>query len=449
VIAPAPEREGAPAVPAASWRRNPWWIPPFLGSVPDLDPVLLRALGLVSLAMFFEAYDLSMLTSALKHIAEGLSIQESRLPWYLGAIRLGGLLAFLVVPFADRLGRRRIFLVSLAGMSVATLATSLVQTPLQFVICQLVTRAFLLTMSAMAVVILAEEFPAAHRGWGIGMLGALGSFGYGLGALIFAFVDVLPFGWRALYAVGVVPLLLLPTFRRNVRETARFEEHRARRIDSGSRSALREWLTPLVALARTHPARALCVGLAGFLSSLGAIAVFQFTAYHVQTVHGWAPWQYSLMFIGAGLLGIVGNVAAGRLGDRIGRRVVGFTAFALYPVGAIAFYLGPGWSLPLCWALIVFTGTAGDVIVRAFSTELFPTSHRGTAAGWLTLVNTLGWILGLWIVYGVLRYGGTTLAGNLPGAISLLSAGVLVGGVFLLFLPETRQRELEAISEDA
>ena len=42
-------------------------------------------------------------------------------PFYLSAIRLGGIGAFFLLPFADRLGRRRIFMASFIGMSLATL----------------------------------------------------------------------------------------------------------------------------------------------------------------------------------------------------------------------------------------------------------------------------------------------------------------------------------------
>ena len=55
------------------------------------------------------------------------------------------------------------------------------------------------------------------------------------------------------------------------------------------------------------------------------------------------------MFIFGGAVGIIGNVFAGRLGDAIGRRWVGFGMLALFPLFAWIFYHGPSWSLPLAW----------------------------------------------------------------------------------------------------
>jgi len=419
--------------------KNPWWIPPFLGGVPDVEPRLVSLLGLVAMALFFEQYDNSLLTSALKYIAADLGMQEHQLGSFLAAVKLGAVPAFLIVPFADRIGRRRVFLFSVAMLSVGTLATAFAATPVQFIAAQTLTRTFMLTASAIAFVIITEEYPAAHRGWAIGMLGALASAGNGLGAGLFAAIDSLPYGWRALYAFGLVPLLLLPLLRRRVQETRRFTAHRALQRAQGG-SLLAGWATPLIRLARLYPGRALGIAVVGGLMAIGESAVFQFTGYFVLTVHGWTPGEFALMFILGGTVGIIGNVVAGRIGDRVGRRVVGFVFLSFFPLFAWLFYHGPGWSLPIAWALFVFCNVAGGVIVRAFSTELFPTSYRGTSAAWLSLVQTLGWAIGLALV---------SLGDDIATSTSVISLVVLVAAVALLALPETFQQELETISHDA
>jgi putative MFS transporter len=445
VVAPAPREPGASppvSAPPRPRRRNPWWIPPFLGRVPDLEERYFRILGFVTLGLFFEGYDLSLLSAALPHIADDLGMARDSLGFYLGWVRVGGLVGFLLLPLADRFGRRLVFLLSVVGMSVGTLATAFTQTPEQFIVCQLMTRAFIVTIAAVGVVMLAEEFPAEHRGWGIGMLGALGACGHGLGALAFAGIDLLPSGWRALYTIGAVPLLFLPTFRREIRETARFVEHQARRAADSAGGAL-ESLRSLGALARSNPRRAVLVGSAGLLQALGGISVFAFASLFVKETHGWQPWQYSTMVLVAGGVGIIGNVVAGRVGDRSGRRIVGLAAFLAYPLAAVVFYNGPSMALPLCYGVFVFAGSAGDVVVRAFSTELFPTSQRAASAAWLTLLQTFGWIFGLWIVGA-----GTRLGVALPLMISAVALSMAVAGFLVLLLPETRQRELEELSHE-
>ncbi len=374
-------------------------MPPFLGRVPqDLERSHVSLLGLIALGLLFEQYDLSIINSAIKHI---------------------------------------MFLLALVGMSVLTLATAFVMTPLQYVLAQVAARAFLFTASVLGVVILVEEFPAQHRGWGLGMLVAISAFGYGIGTGLFAAVDSLPFGWRALYAIGVTPLVLLPQFRRRLAETARF------RAQSAEGAGTEGWLAPIVSLARTHPTRVAAVGTAAFLGAVGTIGVFQYLSPFVQTVHGWEPWQFSAMVIGGGFLGILGNVVAGRLSDRIGRRSVGFVAYALYPAAAYAIYHGESHSLVLAWIALTFFGTAGDVVMRALSSEVFPTSHRSTAMGFMILLQSLGWSVGL-----VLISAGAGTGREVASMVSVISLTLSFGAFAFLFVPESGRRELEEVARE-
>jgi putative MFS transporter len=437
----AADPEPKPTEPRRSVWQNPWWIPPFLGKVPDdIEPRHLTLLGAIALALFFEEYDLAMLTAALPFIAADLAIAETDFGLYLGIIRVGALPAFLVIPFADRIGRRRVFLISVAITSLATFLTGLSQTAEQFVALQMFTRTFFVAGSAVAFVMITEEYPATHRGWGIGMLGALGVCGHGLAMLLYSVSEHLPYGWRALYFIGLVPVLFLPWFRRKVPETARFSAHAASVQQDGTGPS--GWAKPLLELAATHPARALGIALVGFVPAIGLISAFQFTGYFTQTVHGWSRGEYAAMVFLAGGLGIIGNVAAGRLGDRFGRRRVGILLLGSFPFFAAGFYNGPGWSLPITWIGLVFASSGGRVILRALASELFPTSQRASASGLFAILDTAGASLGLFILYF-----GSAQEGDFIGMTTVLAFAVLLGSSVLLFLPETRQRELESISE--
>ena len=91
--------------------------------------------------------------------------------------------------------------------------------------------------------------------------------------------------------------------------------------------------------------------------------------------------------------------------------------------------------------LMIFTLMGGNVIIRALSSELFPTSHRGTSTGVLALMETLGAALGLFIL-GMLQQQ----EGDLILYIPLISLGALAAGLLLLVFPETKRLELEDIS---
>lgn len=428
----------------ASRPRRPWWLLPIFGSVPRIDERSLSLLGLVSLAYFFENYDLSLLMSALSFIAADLGIAESELAGYTGLIRLGALPAFLLVPFSDRLGRRAIFLAAVAGFSFLTFVTAFTTSVAAFVVVQMLVRTCVLAASTMAFVIIAEEFPAEHRGWGIGLLGALGACGFGFGAILFGFVEHLPYGWRALYVIGITPLLAMPALRRGIPETKRFDRHRRERLGAKAGvGGVAGWLAPLVALARSYPRRVAGVTLAGTLYSAGEIAVFQFCGYFTLTHHQWEPWRFSVMVVAAGAVGMVGNVLAGRLGDLFGRRPVGFVVAASFPGLAWLFYHLPGAYLPVLWAFLTVCSVSCNVTIRALATEVFPTSHRGTSGGWLSLVQTLGTAAGLGVVgLGIAR------GVDLPTMVSTLAFLTVVAGSALFLLPETSGRELEEIADD-
>ena len=271
------------------------------------------------------------------------------------------------------------------------------------------------------------------------MLGALGVCGHGLAMLLYSVSEHLPYGWRALYFVGLVPVLFLPWFQRKVPETARFSAHAASMQQDGTGPS--GWAKPLLELAATHPARAVGIALVGFVPAIGLISAFQFTGYFTQTVHGWSRGEYAAMVVLAGGLGIIGNVAAGRLGDRFGRRRVGILLLGSFPFFAAGFYNGPGWSLPITWIGLVFASSGGRVILRALASELFPTSQRASASGLFAILDTAGASLGLFILYF-----GSAQEGDFIGMTTVLSFAVLLGSSVLLFLPETRQRELESIS---
>jgi len=428
----------APSSKFRSVRQNPWWIPRFLGGVPhEIGPAQLHVLGIVTIAMLFENYDVVLLANALPQLAATFGLDSVDLGWFTGLTRLGALPGFFLLPLADRFGRRRLLLISIAGMSAGSLLTALAQSPVQFVLVQIATRSFIVSAAMTSFVVISEEFPATSRGWGIGILSGVGAVGFGMGTLLYGAVNWLPFGWRGLYAVGLTPLFFLPLIARELRETARF----LAQPDTGASGSFRGVLRPIARLLRQYPRRVLAIALIAALSNAGIGPSFQFISQNLQTDRGWTPGNFGLFAIVFGVFGIIGNPIAGRLGDRCGRRLVTAVALVLFPLVTVAFYFGPASLVALPWTLMVFLSMGTSVCVRALATELFPTAYRGTGAGSLALRETVGGTAGLLIYTAVV-----SVLANQPVAISLVSLTCLGAAASVFLVPETARRELEEVS---
>jgi putative MFS transporter len=426
-------------------RHNPWWIPPFMGGVPvDLAPEHLRLLGVLTFALFFESYDISIFSNSLPQLAASFGLSKAAQGDFAMRVSMGALPAFLIVPLADRIGRRRLLLLSVVIMSLGSMLTAASQSATQFALFQFGTRAFLIASAVLTVVIVTEEFPAVHRGWGIGMLSGIAAIGFGLGAFLYGFVNRLPLGWRALYLVGVTPLLLLPWLRRGVIETRRFTAARGSALASeGMSGALAGAFRPVAALIRAYPRRGLAIATLGFLSGMGINLSFFFISEFLQTMRGWSPGAFAGMSIFFGAFGIIGNPVAGRLADRFGRRTIIAAALLAFPVFTALFYAGPSSLVALPWTLMVFLNMAIGVMQRALMTELFPTGSRGAAGGLQSLSTTLGVVAGNFLYARAMEW-----LDDQTIVIPLFSLATIAAAIAVALVPETARLELEQISSE-
>ncbi|MBW2385703.1 MAG: MFS transporter [Deltaproteobacteria bacterium] len=436
-----PEHPPASGEDDRSWQPSWLILTPFLGRPPPLTRHQWRIIGLISVVNIFDQYDLMLFSLALKQIQADLAIPEAQLGEFGAIVRLGALPAFFFGVIADRIGRRRVLLITIVAYTLLTAATAFSPNAITFVVLQFLARTFAVAEVMLAFVVISEELGPEARGWGAGALMALGALGSGLALGLFALVDVLPMGWRSLYLIGLFPMVLVAWLRRSLPETGRFEQQKTTRND---RSALRGAVRPIIDLVRMYPLRFLMIASVVFLLGFTENAAGFFGPKYIQEVHGWQPWQYSLLGIAGGFIGIFGGTIAGRLSDRHGRRLVATIFLLAHPAFVLAFYSAWGVALAPLWIGMVFSGMAGGVVLATFGNEIFPTSHRSTASGARVIVATLGGVAGLWaesVLFGIFGSHWTAVQALVVGAFI---APILV----LLFFPETSGRELEDISPE-
>jgi MFS family permease len=384
-----------------------------------------RLLWLLGLAIFFEGYGRSFVVITLSYVGRDLDAAPASLSYALALISAGSLGVLVLGPLADRFGRRRLLLASVLLYSLLAAATASAAALPVLVAWQAAARMFQEGALFAAAVIAAEEMPAAKRAEAHGLLGTANSLGSGLVGILLAAIERVPGGWRTLCLVSLVPLLALPLLARAIPESERWRTRSPRTST---------WLP------REYRGRLIAVLAVVFLGMSYDVAGFAFATYVPISQYGWSPAAASALIVVAGGVGLPGWWVGGQLADRYGRRSVAILFMLGLTLAELAFYLGgPAAAFP-AFAVMVFCQGGKITIFRAWATELFPTSFRGAAAGWLSAGGMLGGMAGLAVAGALERQ----LGGIRPALAVVSAAGVAAAVVAWTWLPETRGLELEA-----
>lgn len=416
------------------------WLPP--GFRPP-EPVLsseLRVLGLVGVAALIAAYDMVLFGLAAKIILADFGLSPEDAGPTISLFRLGAIPAFGLALFADIVGRRRLLLITIVGSAVATLATAFAPTYETFVAAQFVVRVFGYAEDMLCVVVVAEEFSERKRGWAVGGLGSLAALGQGLGVLVFAAVNVLPFGWRAMYVIGAVALLLLAWFRRKLPETRRFQAQGAAPPVTFDVVAT---LRPAFALAQQYPGRMAVLASTVILYAFGIAPANVLLATYAQAELGVSPPMVSFFLITSGLIAIFGNLLAGAASDRFGRRATLIAVTVALVLANVGLYtLSDLWVFFALLAVGNFCAFAANVLLEAFGAELFPTSYRATASALRFLFAILSGAVSLAL------HGWLAQQVGFANAVLILLIPLPFAILPVLMLPETAMRRLEDIAPE-
>jgi putative MFS transporter len=409
---------------------------------PPRDPKYLRMLLLLLVsAAFFEGYDSSILALLLPNIQSTFHVSEAVLGLTRIPIEMGLFVAFFVTRLSDRWGRKPLLLWSVIGYTIFTALTAVSWDIWSFAFFQFASRIFLGAEYAVGITMVVEEYPAATRGRALGTLLTFNALGtIAVAVLLFGNVQDGPLEWRTFYLVGLVPLIALAFFRRQLMETRRFEARKA----AGHTEVDVPLLEPWKPQYRRH------LVLVGILHMLRSIPLFGSTAwwaFYAERERGFTAVDVAI-FIGLAYgFGCIGYYVCGRLMERWGRRPTAM----LYFVGGITFsmVLFQVSGKPLSFValmLAVFFGLGMGPVMGAFATELFPTEIRGQAAAWVrNWFEIAGYVLGPALV-GVLGDHATGAIGNIGDTVTLLFV-LQIPTIWLVwkYMPETKGMELEDI----
>ncbi len=393
----------------------------------------------------------------------------------LGAVFFGWL--------TDRLGRKKLFFITLAVYLTATAATAFSWNLWSFALFRFLTGAGIGGEYAAINSTIQELIPARVRGWTDLVINGsfwLGAAAGAAGSIVLLDPALLPvdIGWRAAFAIGAALSLVILLMRMWLPESPRWlithgRAEEAEAIVAGIEDAIpprgpclapgpfpklrlrARSHTPLGEVAATlleaHRQRTL-VGLslmtaqAFFYNAIFftyALVLTDFYGVAAESV-GW----YILPFAAGNFLG---PVFLGRLFDTVGRRpMLAFT----YAMSGVLLAV-TGWlfaqdllsaaTLTVCWTIVFFFASSAASAAYLTVSETFPLEIRALAIALFYAVGTgVGGIAGPWL-FGVLIETGSRMsvfAGYLLGAVLMLAAAIIAG----IWSVAAERKPLEAVA---
>jgi putative MFS transporter len=398
-------------------------------------PYQIKLFVFLSVATFFEGFDFFALTLILSDLQLEWDLSDQAIGILFAAVNAGTVVAWLLVRKADRWGRKTVLSITILGYALFTFLSGCAWNVWSFAFFQFCARVFLIGEWATAAVYAAEEYPADRRGTVIGVLQAFSSLGAITCAGLMPFMVGTQFGWRTVYFVGVVPLLILAFARRGLKETKRFEERRAAGpIEQTSMTRI---------LHTPHRKRVLQLGAIWLVTYACSNTAVSFFEIHATTDLSWTKKDVSQVLTISAIASLPMVFMAGKLLDVIGRKRGAAIIFTATSIGVfLAYTVESKWALVPIMSLAVFGVSSVLPVLNAFTNELFPTEYRADAFAWTNnLIGRIGYVLapiGIGIVAAKWSWG----AAIAPTAIFPLIAL----GLIYLWLPETNNRELEETS---
>jgi EmrB/QacA subfamily drug resistance transporter len=343
------------------------------------DPRRWIALAVVLVAGFMDLLDVTIVNVAIPSILRDLNASYAQVEWVVAAYVLG-FAALLITGgrLGDIYGRKRLFVIGVAGFTLASLLCGVAGSPEMLIVARFVEGAMAGLMVPQILAIIHASFPPEERGqafgaWG-GTLGMASVAGLVIGGLL---VRWNPAGleWRSIFLVN---------------------------MPVGLAALVAAWLFVRESRAKSAP-RPDLIGMA--LAAAGVVMLV-YPLYEGRSL-GWPAWLFALIAAGLGVLAVfvayerqrsrtVGSPLVEMRLFRFRGFTVGLAAWALFWVALGGFFIlwtlymqvGLGWS-PLHAGLTAAAFAVGAAAGSAMSVQfLVPRfGRRVLMAG--ALVNAL------------------------------------------------------------
>jgi MFS family permease len=352
-------------------------------------------------------------------------------------------LSFIWGPLADRFGRTKVLAATIFTFAIFTGLAATAHTVWELGIYRFFAGVGIGGEWALAGTYVAEAWPEDRRKMGAGYLQTGYYAGFFLAAALNYTIGA-AFGWRAMFLVGLFPVVISILVLLRVKETDKWE-----RADATTAAKVKHESSLKAIFNAQYRKRTIVAAVLLTVAIIGlwAGAVYEPSAViQLATKAGMGKVEAARMAsIATGLLSIgtiVGCLALPPMAERIGRK----KTLAVYFVGmAASIALAFGWAFYLpnglvpFIALLVVLGFFGGnfALFSLWLPEQFETRVRATAFAFCTSV---GRFFGAIVNFGI---GAMVLNMKTLGVpIALTAIAFLIGLAVIPFAPETKGQEL-------
>jgi MFS family permease len=389
-----------------------------------------------------------VMVPALKDLLprSGIAVTANEIGYYGGLLfalfLVGWGFAFLWGPLGDRFGRVKTLMLTILCYSLFTFLGAVATS-----VWQLAAFRFLAGLGiggewSLGGILVAEEWPEHRRLKGGGWMHTGYYFGIFLAALLNYWVGA-HYGWRAMFAVGGTPALLVAFIRTGVKEPERWTKTNRPRTFM---EPLAELFSPALRKRTILNTTYLLVSMTGLWA--GSVYVPS-SVTHLAASAGYDPVHaaeiasYATMLLSFAT--ILGCLAMAPLAERLGRRLTLALYFALMCAGIAA---GFGWAFyfehnALFWFLtalfVLGFGGANFAMYTLWLPEQYPTECRASAFAFAT---SAGRFVASGITFAVGAAVGHYHTIGMP--VAWTAVAFAIGIVLLPFGEETRGKPLPA-----
>jgi putative MFS transporter len=373
---------------------------------------------------------------------------------------------------ADRIGRRKVFIATALNVAFATGIMALTPDAGGWIFLSFF-RFFVgfgnAGLFAVDLPLVQEFVPSSKRGWVSGLVTTLLPAGNLLGAVSGAFLAPI-IGWRGLFVVGLLPVVLVLMVRFWVPESPRWLLRMGRYQEARQSLAWALQVDPKeIELPTTIPKmeqtrwrelfkypRSVATACLTGLSQTGGIGLLLWLVTLFVLVLKITPAEASKLMIWVSLVGISGRFVAAWMSDAIGRRRSGMVigvcaALTLAMAGYLHdVYIGTASVFFLLVLVNRFFGDGSYAVIGPYMAEVWPARLRASGMGLGYGVGNLGKIigpLGLALIAGASDYISpkATLGALGPAFLFLAFWYAQAAVAFWLLGFETKGRSIEEI----